>query len=145
MAAYQSSRKFIFEQVKRYKQRYRNAKIYVTGYSLGAAQAVYCALELNLAGYDTYLLTFGSPRPGNKAFADFVNRHLGSKNYRITYGKDLVAHFPSAERYHHVGIEVNFGKGGGYAIRAQFSDDKKHTAYDHSRSNYENLNMQCEH
>ena len=81
MATYLSSRKFILAQVKKYKEQYRKAKVYVTGYSIGAAQAVYCALDLKLAGYDTFLLNFGSPRPGNKAFADFVNKHLGSKNY----------------------------------------------------------------
>ena len=73
---YNSAKQFVFEQVKKFKTQYPRSKIYVTGYSLGAAQAVYCALELNLAGYDTDLLTFGSPRPGNKAFADFVNQYM---------------------------------------------------------------------
>eukprot|EP00111_Clytia_hemisphaerica_P006828 TCONS_00019733-protein len=144
MRTYTSAKKMIFEQVKMLDAKYPGSKIYVTGYSLGAAQAVYCALELNLAGYDTDLLTFASPRPGNKAFADFVNKNLGRNNYRVTYAADTINVIPGKPYgYYHVGTEVNFKRWGGYQVVLPRFSDKYHprpyNIFDHFPSNYKKL------
>lgn len=67
--------------------------IVVTGHSLGAAIATLAAAELRTLsfGVDTY--TFGSPRVGNEAFADFVTAQPGVNN-RMTHFNDPVPQIP---------------------------------------------------
>ena len=52
-------------------------KLVVTGHSLGGAMATLFAMDLvvNEGVSDVSLVTFGSPRVGNAAFSDFVNKH----------------------------------------------------------------------
>ena len=60
----------------------------VTGHSLGGAMATIAAFELSLLGYNVRLLTFGSPRVGNSAFASAitsaVTTHVGVLMGRAT-------------------------------------------------------------
>lgn len=39
------------------------------------------------------LITFGSPRIGNKAFANFISSNFKESN-RIVYGRDSIPHLP---------------------------------------------------
>ena len=59
---------------------HRGDPIYVVGHSMGAAVATLCALDLQLTfglgPTDVRLYTYGSPRVGNQAFAEFVARKL---------------------------------------------------------------------
>ena len=59
---------------------HRGDPIYVVGHSMGAAVATLCALDLqltfDLGPSDVRLYTYGSPRVGNQAFAEFVARKL---------------------------------------------------------------------
>jgi len=49
----------------------QGAKVRVCGHSLGGALATLCSLELSLRGYDVELVSWGSPRVGNRAFVEW--------------------------------------------------------------------------
>lgn len=83
----------------------------MTGHSLGGALATYAAVDIKrfLAPQaQVHFYTFGSPRPGNSQFADFVMTIFPDGHYsRVTHNKDLVPHIPSeAEGYKHAGNEI---------------------------------------
>ncbi|KIY68021.1 alpha/beta-hydrolase [Cylindrobasidium torrendii FP15055 ss-10] len=73
-------------------------KLVLTGHSLGAAIATLDALMFKdaLAGSNVTMSTtlFGSPRIGNKEFADFLDSQLGSSLSRITNREDPVPLLP---------------------------------------------------
>jgi len=145
---YETSKKFIIDTVQKFYTEHSTANLYVTGYSLGAAQAAYCAVDLYNVGYKPNLLTFGSPRPGNKQFADYTNQLLLNElNYRVTYANDAVAAMPlKSLSYQHVGTDVNFKLNGvDYTIELPLFSDKTYNfrpynLLDHLRPNYEKLN-----
>ena len=92
-----------------------NTKIFVTGHSLGAALAAHCAAELGASRHSlgfpiAGVYTFGQPRVGNQAFADFymTGTHV---SWRLTHHKDPVPHLPmEALGFQHVGTEVYFNE-----------------------------------
>lgn len=56
--------------VQNLKAKYRTAKLYVTGHSLGGALAILCTADLkNVFGNVDLTYTYGQPRVGNQAFA----------------------------------------------------------------------------
>lgn len=73
---------------------HRNAKIFVTGYSLGSALATLAALDIkSLFGHVDQLYTFGQPRVGDSAFASFVTSNIPER-WRIVHYADIVPHVP---------------------------------------------------
>jgi hypothetical protein len=86
----------------------RNKDVWVTGHSLGGAQAILAARTFRDEGIPVQgLYTYGSPRVGNKAFRD----HLGISNtQRYVYALDLVPMVPDdiVRGYRHVGRTNNF-------------------------------------
>ncbi|KAH8887421.1 lipase [Thozetella sp. PMI_491] len=68
-------------------------KVITTGHSLGGAVATLGGAYLRKAGYSVDIYTFGSPRVGNDAFADFVTAQAGAEN-RVTHLNDLVPRLP---------------------------------------------------
>ncbi|KAK0188335.1 Alpha/Beta hydrolase protein [Armillaria mellea] len=71
--------------------------VVVTGHSLGAALATLDTLMFHdaLANISIQTTTFGSPRVGNQAFADFVDSSLLNEGFaRITNKADPVPHSP---------------------------------------------------
>jgi len=73
-----------------------NARISVTGHSLGAALATICATELKLLmgqQRNISLFSFASPRVGNWAFADLADQLL-NQSFRLTHHHDVVVHLP---------------------------------------------------
>ena len=100
--------------------------VHVSGHSLGGALATLCALDLakNPLANGTgaalrQVVTFGSPRVGNRAFVDSFEaaiRMANSSSWRVVHGADAVP--PSITReerlpqgsflYHHVPREVWF-------------------------------------
>ncbi|AEO56237.1 hypothetical protein MYCTH_100838 [Thermothelomyces thermophilus ATCC 42464] len=68
-------------------------RIAVTGHSLGGAVATVTAAHVRRAGFQADLYTYGSPRVGNEAFADFVTRQPGAE-YRVTHADDPVPRLP---------------------------------------------------
>jgi hypothetical protein len=75
--------------------RYPGYKIVIIGQSLGAAMArltQFYLLALNqFPGADYECYTYGEPRSGNRAFADFMNKQT-IKTARVVNNGDIVAH-----------------------------------------------------
>lgn len=87
--------------------------VVVTGHSLGGALATITAAEVRKAGISAALYTYGAPRVGNKAFADFVGAQAGG-NFRVTNANDLVPRLPPREfGYAHVKPEYHIVSAGG--------------------------------
>lgn len=69
-------------------------KLIITGHSLGAAQAVHCAIHFHTHGLAIdHIYTVGQPRAGNDAFANWYDR-LGFDHWRVTHHRDPVPHLP---------------------------------------------------
>ncbi|TLD15206.1 hypothetical protein PspLS_10749 [Pyricularia sp. CBS 133598] len=72
-------------------------QLVATGHSIGAGVATVAAARLrNRLNVDIQLYTFGSPRVGNDAFANFVTNQNRGRNYRVTHYDDVVAALPPA-------------------------------------------------
>lgn len=94
---YLSVRKDVIALLYKYLAKYPKAKLFVTGHSLGGAQATLCAYDIQkfrLANV-TGVVTFGAPRVGNPTFVknwDVIMNEVN--NYRITHFQDPVPHLP---------------------------------------------------
>ncbi|EFJ32399.1 hypothetical protein SELMODRAFT_12604, partial [Selaginella moellendorffii] len=93
-------------------RKHRNAKLYITGHSLGGALAtLFTAMlfynrEENRVFYNTEddvarrlaaLYTFGQPRVGDKSFASVMDTSLNKptmRYFRVVYNNDMVARVP---------------------------------------------------
>jgi pimeloyl-ACP methyl ester carboxylesterase len=88
------------------------ARVFLTGHSLGAAQASLAAVDLprRFPGRIFELVSFGSPMVGNRAFADqFASSPGLASSWRVTHRNDSVPHLPPPlifNNYHHVEREV---------------------------------------
>ncbi|KAJ3805149.1 Alpha/Beta hydrolase protein [Lentinula aff. lateritia] len=89
--------------------RHRDIKTIVTsGHSLGGALATLSAISANQRFPQCRVITYsyGAPRTGNKAFAEFVNKSLGENAFRVVHTHDGVpTMIPQSLGYHHHGIE----------------------------------------
>jgi hypothetical protein len=76
------------------------ARLFVTGHSLGGAlAALYGAMlyyneETEITNNLAAIYTFGQPRVGNKAFADYAHGKLGCRYKRVVYCNDIVPRVP---------------------------------------------------
>ncbi|KAB8256132.1 triacylglycerol lipase B [Aspergillus pseudonomiae] len=68
--------------------------IVITGHSAGAAIGTLAAMELRKAGWFIDLYAYGSPRVGNRAFAEFLTGQEHGSSFRITHSTDMVPQFP---------------------------------------------------
>ena len=88
--------------------QYNIDTILFTGHSLGGAVATLTAFYMkDRVSQNIELITFGSPRVGNAAFAaDFAASNVGV-SYRITHAYDMVPHVPQMIlHYNHISHEV---------------------------------------
>ncbi|CAD7700050.1 unnamed protein product [Ostreobium quekettii] len=106
--AYDSIRTRIFSIVDAVTERDAQWSIACTGHSLGGALATLCAYELATrrpakSGRDpkVEMYNFGSPRVGNRAFADAYNAVV-SESWRITSSRDAIPTVPRLAGYKHV-------------------------------------------
>lgn len=100
-------------EIQKLTALYRNAKIYVTGYSLGSALATIAALDIhNLFGHVDQLYTYGEPRVGNEAFASYITSSLPER-WRVIHYADIVPHVPPQLPipYAHFAYEIWYDKG----------------------------------
>lgn len=149
LATYKSSKNFVLEKFHTFRRAHPTAKVYVAGYSLGAAQAAYCIVDLYKQGvHNANLMTFGAPRAGNRRFADYVNSILRGMNFRITFKDDKVPILPGRFLgYKHIGTEVNFRKNifghVTYKLRNKYEDTvdlfRLYNLLDHISLNYRKL------
>ncbi|XP_062108992.1 uncharacterized protein LOC133819703 isoform X2 [Humulus lupulus] len=90
--------------------------VYLTGHSLGGALATLLALELSssqLAKRGAISLTmynFGSPRVGNKRFADIYNQKV-KDSWRVVNHRDIIPTVPRLMGYCHVAQPAYLGAG----------------------------------
>ncbi|KAF2070719.1 hypothetical protein CYY_007961 [Polysphondylium violaceum] len=87
-------------------------RLIITGHSLGGALAILAATDVYESGLTTLPLemyTFGSPRLGNVAFAEYFETTISKNLYRLVNDHDLVPHLPPMDlNFHHLPIEVWF-------------------------------------
>ncbi|CAN1759964.1 Probable feruloyl esterase A [Linum perenne] len=90
--------------------------VYITGHSLGGALATLLALELSssrLAGRGAISVTmynFGSPRVGNKRFAEIYNQKV-KDSWRVINHRDIIPTVPRLMGYCHVAHPVYLAAG----------------------------------
>jgi triacylglycerol lipase len=92
--------------------------VWVTGHSLGGAEATLIATRLAREGFDVGpLYTFGAPRAGDGTFALDAHRRLGERVYRVVNERDLVPRVPPTGAAADAAARVlPFGKGQGTAL-----------------------------
>ena len=98
--------------VQNLKAKYRNTKLIVTGHSLGGALAILSTADLkNVFGNVDYTYTFGQPRVGNQAFANWF-RANHANTYRLVDYADIVPHLPpSSFGFLHNSLQVWYQRG----------------------------------
>ena len=81
--------------------------VYILGHSLGAALAsIFGFLYSNISNYFITVITFASPRVGDKKFRELFENQSNLKHYRFTNKNDIVPNLPIIN-YHHTGIHIN--------------------------------------
>ncbi|WP_085908486.1 lipase family protein [Kiloniella majae] len=98
----------------------QNSPLYITGHGLGGALGVLLAgmriaretkspIKDNLAA----VYSFGCPKIGNAAFANFIKSPVGIRHHRVVNSTDIVALLPfPSPRYRHAG-ELHYIDGNG--------------------------------
>ncbi|KAJ4759725.1 alpha/beta-Hydrolases superfamily protein [Rhynchospora pubera] len=90
--------------------------VYITGHSLGGALATLLALELSssqMARHGVISITmynFGSPRVGNRRFAEFYNAKV-KDSWRVVNHRDIIPTVPRLMGYCHVAEPVYLTSG----------------------------------
>ena len=116
LGTYNFARVEVRSLVSSYLQKYPTATFHITGHSLGAALAIFAALDLKVdQGVDiASVMTVGQPRVGDAEFSTFTQDHLGNSNgrvayYRITHYTDPVPHLPPISfNFEHPAPEVYY-------------------------------------
>ena len=90
----------IRETLKELLVKHPNAKIMITGHSLGGALATLFPailalhVELGILGSLYAVLTYGQPRVGDERFGGFMHFVLGNRYHRMVYRYDVVPRVP---------------------------------------------------
>jgi len=81
----------------------------ITGHSLGGCIGTICAIDLfdyyNKHNYNFRCYTFGSPKIGNKNFANYYNSKI-KYSYRFVNKNDIFCFFPPIFIYSHIGHTI---------------------------------------
>nr|XP_043613679.1 uncharacterized protein LOC122585619 [Erigeron canadensis] len=123
LSAYDSVRTRIFSLIKA-ATRYQDEDavelskwhVYVTGHSLGGALATLLALELSSSQLATRgiisvtMYNFGSPRVGNKKFAEVYNEKV-KDSWRVVNHRDIIPSVPRLMGYCHVAQPIYLAAG----------------------------------
>ncbi|CEJ89728.1 hypothetical protein VHEMI05553 [[Torrubiella] hemipterigena] len=72
---------------------YKDYRVVLTGHSLGGAVAILGGAYLRRDGQPVDVYTYGAPRVGNDAFANFASNQAGT-SFRITHTVDPVPRLP---------------------------------------------------
>ena len=88
-------------------------KFIVSGHSLGSALAALTALDLSSNyKYDVSVVTFGSPRVGNKDYREVMEKYVPD-HYRIYFPDDPIVSIPGLLfEYEHAGIALGISSEG---------------------------------
>lgn len=94
----------------------------IAGHSLGGALATLCAEDLAGDYPVADVITFGSPRVGNGAFARHYNAILADRTVRLVNAGDPVPHVPwLLGTYRHVHTQHYLDRVGGLVVAAAWS------------------------
>lgn len=105
MNAWRSTRTTILDTITAVKEQYPDYTLTLVGHYLGGAVAALAGTEMQLRGWDPEVTTFGEPRVGNHAFADYLDKVFGLdsedpkvwKFRRVTHIHDPVPLVPLTE------------------------------------------------
>jgi hypothetical protein len=110
--AYSGLRKCLVSKYLNYQKTKAPKNVIVTGHSLGGALATLATADMFAADkkHALYLVTYGSPKVGNKLFADWFNEVVKPvKNFRVTHYRDPVPHVPAdLQGFQHVGTDIGY-------------------------------------
>lgn len=130
-------------------KKYPDYEVYVSGHSLGGGLATLFSYFIsNITEKDITLITFASPRVGNKNWADDFNSRKNLRHYRFVNQKDIVTSIPYFY-FHHVGncIEINSNNEIKYSIFDIHKDIqnifKYFNIFDHLIENYYSNLLKC--
>ena len=108
---YQYVKQALLENIYSLSKKYNTNKLLITGHSSGAACATIMVYDINVNNKDldmAYFFNFGSPRVGNKNFANSFNNITA---YRITHYYDMVPHIPEEFLgFQHIQREIWYNK-----------------------------------
>lgn len=111
----------ILPDIKEYLRVHSDIEhIVTTGHSLGGALATLAVVDLYDGkvghGRKFSCVSFGSPRVGNKSFANKFRRITGNRSLRFVNNDDPIPLLPSSLRFHHVHgvVEIETDSGPGY-------------------------------
>ena len=130
-------------------KEYSDYDVYITGHSAGGALGTIFSYMLSpLIKQNIVVVSFASPRVGNKAWKQEYNSLSNIEHYRIVNNKDIITATPYI-RYHHCGKPVCINKNGKSTL------DKKETSWwkgcflyrwsidDHSCDSYYKALVRC--
>lgn len=104
---------------------YSDYKLVVVGHSLGGALAVLSGIELQLMGHHPLVVSYASPKVGNKDMAEYIdrifytsevakyiyeNRDLNTGYIRVVHKGDMIPKLPPTTIYRHCGFEYTINK-----------------------------------
>lgn len=96
LAAFESVAVDLTRAVREALQENPDARLHITGHSLGGALALLCGLEFSNQGLQPdSVVTFGAPRVGNKAFARMFNKIVGDHTINVVNEGDPVPLLPT--------------------------------------------------
>lgn len=132
--AWNSVREGVVKEVVALYRQSHQAQIFITGHSLGAAVAAHCAAELGASSQSLGLpiagvYTYGQPRVGNSAFANFYGR--GTRvSWRLTHWRDpvpqLPVNLPPLFKFKHIATEVFYNEASSQHIVCDGSGEDAH-------------------
>lgn len=97
-------------------KKYDDYDVYITGHSAGAALATLFSYMLSpLIEQKIVVVSFASPRIGNKAWKEEYQTLSNVEHYRIINNKDAITVTPYI-RYHHCGTPIYINKNGKYTL-----------------------------
>lgn len=87
-------------------QDYPKYKLFTTGHSLGGALCTLFGYYLSevFSPNEVNIISFASPRVGNKSWSNLINNKYNLKHYRFINEKDIVVSIPYIN-YYHTGIK----------------------------------------
>lgn len=92
--AFQGVQGYVKNDIQNLLAAHSNAKIWITGFSLGGALATVAALDIkSIFGHVDEFYSFGQPRVGNEAFASYFSSQISTR-YRVIHYADIVPHLP---------------------------------------------------
>jgi len=104
-------------KVKKLMKKHPNAKLFITGHSLGGALASLYPVMLHYFNEHVdperigAVYTFGQPRVGDQKFSDYASEILKGKYFRYVYCNDMVPRIPfdgRSMKFKHFGTSIYF-------------------------------------